>query len=158
MEIITDSNGATAGIQNSFLFFLPCLYQEIRSEQKNINRRETTMDGLKTYNELTDEEEDQERYTNEYCLPIPLQAMTNVWGYRESERNWAENRSIITPWWAELKTDWRTATILVFLVNFLIPRNPLSCWRAMVMAAPPMNPTTAAWDKKSIKKPNLKKL
>lgn len=36
------------------------------------------MDGLKTYNELTDEEEDQERYTNEYCLPIPLQAMTNV--------------------------------------------------------------------------------
>lgn len=27
----------------------------------------------------------------------------------------------------------------------------------MVMAAPPMKPTTAAWDKKSIKKPNLNK-
>lgn len=61
------------------------------------------MDGLKTYNELTDEEEDQERYTNEYCPPIPLQAMTNVWGYGESERNWAENRVIFysVRGWAE---------------------------------------------------------
>lgn len=65
----------------------------------------------------------------------------------------------LTPWWAEVRTERITETRSLFFVNFLvlIPNRPLSCWRAMVMAAPPINPTIAAWDKKSIKKPNLNK-
>lgn len=49
-----------------------------------------------------------------------------------------------------------TETISEFLVKFLMPRKPLSCWSAIVMAAPPMKPTIAAWDKKSIRNPNLR--
>lgn len=37
----------------------------------------------------------------------------------------------------------------------LMPRKPLSCWRAIVIAAPPIKPTIAACDRKSIKNPNL---
>lgn len=45
--------------------------------------------------------------------------------------------------------------ISVFLVNFFMPKNPLSCCSAIVIAAPPMNPTIAACERKSIKNPNL---
>ena len=48
-----------------------------------------------------------------------------------------------------------TEMMSVFLVKFAIPRKPLSCWRAMVMAAPAMNPTMAAWDKNSMINPSL---
>lgn len=74
------------------------------------------------------------------CSPYSLE--------RERERE-------LTPWWAEPHTDCITETISVFFVNLEMPRKPLSCWRAIVMAAPPMKPTTAAWDRKSIRKPNL---
>lgn len=55
----------------------------------------------------------------------------------------------------ELNTEFSTDIISDFFVNFLIPRNPLSCCNAIVIAAPPMNPTIAACDRKSIKKPSL---
>ena len=61
-----------------------------------------------------------------------------------------------TPCWADSKTECITEIISVFFVNFFMPRKPLSCWRAIVMAAPAIKPTIAAWDRKSIKKPNLK--
>ena len=56
-----------------------------------------------------------------------------------------------------LNTECKTDIISDFFVNFLVemPRNPLSCCRAIVIAAPPMKPTIAAWDRKSIKNPNL---
>ena len=46
-------------------------------------------------------------------------------------------------------TERRTDTMSVFFVKEAveIPRRPLSCWRAMVMAAPAMNPTMAACDR-----------
>jgi hypothetical protein len=43
----------------------------------------------------------------------------------------------------------------VFLVKFTIPNTYFSCCRAIVMAAPPMNPTIAACDKNSMRNPNL---
>lgn len=61
----------------------------------------------------------------------------------------------ITPWWTEPQTERITDMISVCLVNFFMPRKPLSCWRDIVMAAPPIKPTMAAWDRKSIKNPNL---
>ena len=46
-------------------------------------------------------------------------------------------------------TERRTDTMSVFFVKEAvdIPRRPLSCWRAMVMAAPAMNPTMAACER-----------
>jgi hypothetical protein len=50
-----------------------------------------------------------------------------------------------------------TETISVSLVKLLMPSTYLSCCRAIVTAAPPMNPTMAACDRKSMRKPSLKK-
>lgn len=61
----------------------------------------------------------------------------------------------LTPWWAEATTECITEIISDFLVNFFMPRKPLSCWRAIVTAAPPIKPTMAAWERKSMRKPNL---
>lgn len=61
----------------------------------------------------------------------------------------------LTPWCAEPTTECITEIISGFLVNSFMPRKPLSCWSAIVTAAPPIKPTTAAWERKSIRKPNL---
>lgn len=53
------------------------------------------------------------------------------------------------------QTDFITETMSVFFVKWVMPRNPFICCKAIVMAAPPINPTMAAWDKKSMRKPNL---
>jgi hypothetical protein len=43
----------------------------------------------------------------------------------------------------------------VSVVKWVMLNNPFSCCRAMVTAAPAMNPTMAAWDRNSVTKPNL---
>jgi hypothetical protein len=48
-----------------------------------------------------------------------------------------------------------TETTSVLLVKWLSPSSPLSCCRPMTMAAPAMNPTMAACDRKSTKNPSL---
>nr|GMD94065.1 Os03g0195475 [Ipomoea batatas]GME04816.1 Os03g0195475 [Ipomoea batatas] len=57
--------------------------------------------------------------------------------------------------WNELKTALKTDTTSVLVVKWLIPNSPLSCWRPITMAAPPMNPTMAACERKSTRNPNL---
>ena len=61
---------------------------------------------------------------------------------------------LLTSWVWE-KTDFMTEMKSVLLVKSEILSNPLSCCRPMVMAAPAMNPTMAAWDKNVVMNPNL---
>jgi len=50
-----------------------------------------------------------------------------------------------------------TETTSVEVVKCSRPRMPLSCWRHTTVAAPPMNPTIVACDRKSTMKPNLRR-
>lgn len=108
-----------------------------------------------SYNVLGKEKKHEKRCSDDDRLPVPLniQSINISKAIREEQRETERER--LTPWWAELKTECITEIISVFLVNFLIPKNPLSCWSAIVIAAPPMKPTTAACDRKSIRNPNL---
>lgn len=69
----------------------------------------------------------------------------SIWVHFEEE-----NTSSICP-----KTDFMTEMKSVSVVKWVILSNPFSCCRAIVMAAPAMNPTMAAWDRNSVTKPNL---
>lgn len=53
------------------------------------------------------------------------------------------------------KTDLMTETKSVSVVKLVILSNPFNCCRAMVMAAPAMKPTMAAWERNSVTNPNL---
>ena len=56
-------------------------------------------------------------------------------------------------------TEFNTEMISVFFVKDAvdIPSSPFNCCSPMVMAAPPMNPTIAAWERKSTMNPSLQK-
>ena len=56
-------------------------------------------------------------------------------------------------------TEFSTEMISVFFVKDAvdIPSSPFNCCSPMVMAAPPMNPTIAAWERKSTMNPSLQK-
>ena len=68
-------------------------------------------------------------------LPLPL-----------SGRHW---------WWSDLKTVSNTETTSVLMVKWLIQSSLFGCWRLITMAAPPMNPTMAAGERRSTRKPSL---
>lgn len=53
------------------------------------------------------------------------------------------------------QTALRTETTSVLLVKWARPSSPLSCCIPITMAAPPMNPTMAACDRKSTRNPSL---
>lgn len=89
-----------------------------------------------------------DKVNNVTVSKVNLQTLTVFSFYNHRRRE-------LTPCWIEPNTDCITLIMSVFFVNFFMPRKPLSCWRAMVMAAPPMKPTMAAWDKKSIRNPSL---
>lgn len=115
-----------------------------------------------SYNVLGNQKECQEWCTDQYCLPIPLHQecndklcqVSNIGVFNTQEKK-IHTVQYLTPWWTFPQTDFMTDTISVFFVKFAIPRNPFSCWRAMVMAAPAMNPMMAAWDKNSMINPSL---
>ena len=77
-----------------------------------------------------------------------LQKKKAVFPWRQGERQLtgscsAEHTALITE------------TMSVLLVKWLSPRRPLSCCSPMTMAAPAMNPTMAACDRKSTRNPSL---
>lgn len=72
-------------------------------------------------------------------------------------RETRENTETGHTWcWVDLNADSRTDTTSVFVVKWLMPSSPLSCWRPMIMAAPAMNPTIAACERKPTRNPNLR--
>lgn len=59
--------------------------------------------------------------------------------------------------WVWVKTERMTEMRSVPWVKCSSPRIPLSCWRHTTVAAPAMNPTIVACDRKSTINPNLHK-
>lgn len=57
--------------------------------------------------------------------------------------------------WTEVQTASNTEITSVLLVKWLIPISPFSCCRPIMIAAPPINPTMAACERKSTRKPSL---
>lgn len=57
--------------------------------------------------------------------------------------------------WTWVKRERITDTISVSCVKWTNPVMPFNCWRQTTVAAPPMNPTIVACDKKSTISPNL---
>lgn len=53
------------------------------------------------------------------------------------------------------KTDCITGMNPIFVVKWTIPSSPFSCWSDTMIAAPPMNPVSVGFDRKSTMKPNL---
>lgn len=53
------------------------------------------------------------------------------------------------------KAEDNTGTICILLVKWTIPSNPFSCCNETMTAAPAMNPTNVALDRKSMINPNL---
>ena len=165
VDMITEMSGAIAETQKSFLFFFPWIIER-DSVITTYSQRKTNMWFwsmlMLSYNVLSNQKECQEGCTDQYCLPIPLQQeyklncfkCSNI-GVLIRQEQKTHKVQYLTPWWTFPQTDFMTDTISLFLVKLTIPRNPFSCWRAMVMAAPAMNPTMAAWDKNSMINPSL---
>lgn len=122
-----------AGTQNKLCFFFPW---------------------LGSHYVLSREEEYQESCSYENCLPVPLHSSKHInQTWLEHETKHQQSCKRFTPWWTEPHADFMTETMSVFLVKTFLPSTYFSCWRAMVMAAPPMNQTITAWHRNSIKKP-----
>ena len=88
-------------------------------------------------------------------MPKPPNDLQMEWFHlKEKERCLWYGIGIET-WCLNLKTAFRTETTLVLVVNCFNPRKPLSCWRLMMVAVPPMKPVMVECDKKSTKIPSL---
>lgn len=127
------------------------------------------------------QQNEQERDTQDYCLPRPLcrpkQAKRHLimFGFRISEgqekqtsrflvRSLQQRDSTISLYKLVshtsslcLMTEDMTGTNCMLVVKWTIPSNPFSCCSDTMTAAPAMNPIKVAFDRKSIRNPNLSK-
>lgn len=110
-----------------------------------------------TYNESHKKDEYKEWASNEKIIRVPLLLRNNFGS--TARNNTSVGRicefQLLTVWWSATQTALITETISVLLVKWLIPRRPFSCWSPITIAAPPMNPTIVACERKSTMKPNL---
>lgn len=159
---MTDMSGAIAGTQNNVFFLFPCTKTPSNMMWSFSIIQDVMIKWGVGFLSLTMNLATRRNARNAapitivgqfHCRHSSIFEIQRVWFYILNIEVGGERE--LTPWWAELKTECMTEIRSAFLVKFLMPKNPLSCWRAMVMAAPPMKPTTAAWERKSIKNPSL---